>query len=200
MNIVLVEYPNYSFYDGIVSEDKILEDCVTVIEFMNEVLDISYSNIIIMGRSLGSGPATYLASKYNICLLVLISPFTSVKDVVRDSFGYFGSIMMKDQFNNLKRIKRVKSQVLIIHGNNDETIKPQHSKTLQENCDKKCDLIFFNEMSHDKVSVKKWIIDPLKLIMEEIGFSFPGSTSISIPRLLFEKPPSGLNSKNIEFS
>ena len=153
-----------------------------------------------MGRSLGSGPATYLASKYNICLLVLISPFTSVKDVVRDSFGYFGSIMMKDQFNNLKRIKRVKSQVLIIHGNNDETIKPQHSKTLQENCDKKCDLIFFNEMSHDKVSVKKWIIDPLKLIMEEIGFSFPGSTSISIPRLLFEKPPSGLNSKNIEFS
>jgi hypothetical protein len=43
--------------------------------------------IVIFGRSIGSGPATYLASKYKPACLALMSPFTSLKAVVRDYIG-----------------------------------------------------------------------------------------------------------------
>jgi len=42
-------------------------------------IGIKPKNIIIMGRSIGTGPATYLASKREVGLLVLISPFSSIK-------------------------------------------------------------------------------------------------------------------------
>jgi hypothetical protein len=43
--------------------------------------------MILFGRSMGSGPATYLASKYFAGTLVLMSPYTSIKDVARTLLG-----------------------------------------------------------------------------------------------------------------
>jgi hypothetical protein len=36
-------------------------------------------NIILFGRSLGSGPASYLASKFSPKLLILMSPFSIIQ-------------------------------------------------------------------------------------------------------------------------
>jgi hypothetical protein len=64
----MVEYPGYSIYPGKPSEQKIFSDADTVIQFLTVVLDVPLKNIILMGRSLGSGPATYIASKYKAAL------------------------------------------------------------------------------------------------------------------------------------
>lgn len=50
-------------------------------------MKIPPNNIIIIGRSIGSGPATYLASKKKIACLALISPFTSIRDLIKDKVG-----------------------------------------------------------------------------------------------------------------
>ena len=36
-----------------------------------------------MGRSLGTGPASFIASKFNCGGLILLSPFTSVRDMAK---------------------------------------------------------------------------------------------------------------------
>ena len=74
-----------------------------------------------MGRSIGSGyifnkkiyfylltlnilkigPATYISSKYKLGGLVLLSPFTSIRDVVKDTIGWFTEYLIKPRFNNL---------------------------------------------------------------------------------------------------
>jgi abhydrolase domain-containing protein 17 len=51
--------------------------------------------IIFLGRSIGSGPATYLASKYKIRSLVLVSPFTSIRAVVGSLLGNITSYIVK---------------------------------------------------------------------------------------------------------
>jgi len=55
-------------------------------------------NIIIVGRSIGCGPATYLASQYKIACLTLISPFTSIKGLVKDLAGTFISNLINERF------------------------------------------------------------------------------------------------------
>ena len=82
-----------------------------------------------MGRSLGSGPASYLASKNKVAGLVLISAFTSINDVAVEHYGIFGNLI-KDRFNNLDSIKKVKSPTLIIHGTEDKFVPFNHAKKL----------------------------------------------------------------------
>ena len=51
---------------------------------------ISQKNIIVMGRSMGTGPACYLASKYSPSGLALISPYTSIRKVAEHFVGKLG--------------------------------------------------------------------------------------------------------------
>lgn len=61
---------------------------------------INRNNTIIIGRSIGSGGATYLASRKNLKNLVLISPFSKIREVAKDFVGCVGGIV-KSHFDNL---------------------------------------------------------------------------------------------------
>ena len=74
-----MEYPGYGIYTGETSETRILSDAETVFDYLVNSLGFENENILIMGRSLGSGPATYLARSKNAGCLILISAFTSIR-------------------------------------------------------------------------------------------------------------------------
>lgn len=91
MNIICMEYPGYGVYeegDGLTKHKQrskqIQTDAEAVFKFLRDKCCVLEENIIIMGRSIGSGPACYLASKFpRARALILISPIKSVKDVAR---------------------------------------------------------------------------------------------------------------------
>jgi len=69
-----------SIYDT--NEENVLEDAVYVYDYLNKVIGIEQKNIIIFGRSIGSGPATHLASVRNPACMLLMSAFKSIRAVV----------------------------------------------------------------------------------------------------------------------
>lgn len=68
-----------------------------------------------MGRSIGSGGATYLAGNKPSSILILISPFDSIKNVTKTIIGCLGCIV-KQHFDNLSEIVKFKGKLLVIHG------------------------------------------------------------------------------------
>ena len=52
-----------------------------------------------MGRSIGSGGASYLAGNRKIPILILMSPFDSIKKVSSSIVGCMGYVV-KQHFNN----------------------------------------------------------------------------------------------------
>lgn len=64
-----------------------MNDAEYVYNYLTKRLGYNENRIIVFGRSIGSGPATYLASKYKPACLTLMSPFTSLKAAVRDYIG-----------------------------------------------------------------------------------------------------------------
>ena len=64
--------------------DKIIRDSDIVYKFLTETINWKESDIIVCGRSIGSGPACYLASTYKPACLVLVSPHTSIRGIVKD--------------------------------------------------------------------------------------------------------------------
>lgn len=134
--ILAMEYPGYGIYNGEANEAKVLQDALSIIQWLkNEVLGSTnekpfknFSKIILMGRSLGSGITSYIADHYPVGAVILISPFTSIKAVVKNMFGAIGSALVKERFNNLERIKTIKSPILIIHGKKDKIIPHTHGE------------------------------------------------------------------------
>ena len=101
---------------------------------------------------MGSGPATYLAETQSPFSLILISPFLSIKDVVKENFTLMMSWMFKKTFNNLKSMENVHCPVFIVHGKKDKFINYKGSKRLHEMCSNKLseinlpDLMDHNDM------------------------------------------------------
>lgn len=125
-----MEYPSYGIYRGSPSEERILEDAEAVYRFVREELRVSASDIVLVGRSLGSGPAVHLASEHEVFGMVLVSAFTSIADVATDKFSPLLSWIVRQRFNNLAKIARVRCPVSFVHGLKDQMVAVDHCRQL----------------------------------------------------------------------
>ena len=117
LNLLAVEYPDYGIYEDPEgpSEEKILSDAELVYNFVQDVVKLKEKDIFVMGRSLGSGPSTHLAAKFNPGCLILVSPYTSIKSVASDKVGFL-SHLLAQQFDNLSKMHSVTCPTFILHG------------------------------------------------------------------------------------
>jgi abhydrolase domain-containing protein 17 len=165
INILAVEYPGYGIYqpdvvggDGAPDESKIYADAATVFEYVSR--SIKPSNILLLGRSLGSAPSTYLASKYNPGGLILMSPYTSIKDVAHSKVGFL-AWLVADFFDNLSRIPDVSCPTFIVHGQMDKLIPVSQAQLLNDACGGPTFLVCPPRMTHNEFDFYDDLIRPL---------------------------------------
>lgn len=97
MNILIVEYPGYSIYKDDKDSDKVLLDCLIIYDFLTETLKVEEENIYVFGRSIGTSPSLYLASKRKPAGLILMSPFTSVRAVAQNLVGNLFKFLISER-------------------------------------------------------------------------------------------------------
>jgi esterase/lipase len=188
-NVISPEYPGYGIYPGIPSQEGIYEDALIVYDFLTKKLKIPDSNIILFGRSLGTSPSCFLASKRPVAGLVLISPMYSIRKVVEDILGKFVSYFMNDKFENYKYISNVKSPILIIHGQNDALINYSHSTELYNLTKTPCELILPENMDHNEFDFYQEFSEPLvDFISRNCIFSHLENFDSEIDNEFFETP------------
>ena len=89
--------------------------------------------IVLWGRSLGSGPATYVASERDAAALVLESPFRSAVAVAEKSYGWLPvSLIMLDQYPVERWIRAVQEPVFVGHGTLDPAIDVSNGRRVFE--------------------------------------------------------------------
>lgn len=126
-SVLAWDYPGYGTSDGEPSEALILEIAGMIWKSIPETFDYPHDRVILYGRSLGGGPATWLASRENAAGLILEGTFTSIFRV-----GLPVNILPWDIFDNLGWIERVRCPVLFLHGTSDGTVPFNHSRRLYE--------------------------------------------------------------------
>jgi fermentation-respiration switch protein FrsA (DUF1100 family) len=98
---------------------------------LTETRGIPPGKIIVHGRSLGGGPATWLAARHQPGALVLESTYTSVPDVAAEQYPIFPARqLVRAQFDNLSRMDRIDAPVLVIHSPDDNVIPYEHGRRL----------------------------------------------------------------------
>jgi pimeloyl-ACP methyl ester carboxylesterase len=134
-NVVGWEYPGYGVSPGQPNATTVKRDAGLVYRFVHQYLGVPSRNIVLFGRSIGTGPSTYVAAKVesanpgSLGGLVLQSPYTSIRNVAKQFAGYLG-YLAPTVFDNETAIKQVHCPVLLIHGDRDRVIHPSNSDTL----------------------------------------------------------------------
>ncbi|MDA8537919.1 alpha/beta hydrolase, partial [Candidatus Pelagibacter bacterium] len=132
INLLIIAWRGFSGNQGKPSEKGLYEDGQSAIKWLNKK-DIKNENIIIYGESLGTGVATHLAQNNNFAGIVLESPFTSMIDAAQNVYPYFPiNLLLKDRYENDKKIKNIKSPILIMHGKDDKLVPFWMGKKIYE--------------------------------------------------------------------
>ena len=166
MNVVIMEYPGYSIYRGDPDSDKILQNTEIVYDFIKNKFNLSDKNIFIFGRSIGTSPAIYLASRRKPNALFVISSFTSIRAVADNLVGPL-KYLLKDRFNSKEYIKNVTCPILFIHGQSDPLIPYKETILLKEQCNCPFEVQLPKEMTHNDFDLDEDIIEPIYLFMKK---------------------------------
>jgi pimeloyl-ACP methyl ester carboxylesterase len=86
---------------------------------------------IVTGRSLGTGPATLLATEVQPELLMLISPYSSLRALAAEHYAWVPQALLRYPLPTDDWIGRVRSPIVLVHGERDDLIEPAHSRHLQ---------------------------------------------------------------------
>lgn len=94
-------------------------------------------NIAVIGESIGSGPASYIAGKYNISALILQVPYDSLLAVVKDKYPFIIGLeyLFKDNFDNIASLQNYKGRSLIMLAEYDEVVPFARGLNLYESLD-----------------------------------------------------------------
>ena len=125
--IFLVNYRGYGNSSGSPEEQAIYTDALHIYDKITD----HYANISVIGRSLGTGVATYLSAHRNIEKMVLITPYDSVENIAKSRYPMFPiSLLITDKFDSLGRVNKIKAQTLIILAENDKDVPFKNSLRL----------------------------------------------------------------------
>lgn len=148
--VLAVSYRGYGKSEGSPSEDGLYKDARGGIRFLTEGQKIPLSRIVLFGESLGSGVAVQMATEFDIAAIVLEAPYTSVVNRAAEIYFYVPvRFLIKDRFDSIRKISRVKAPVLIFHGELDETIPPAHGRALMEAATAPKQAFFFPLVGHN---------------------------------------------------
>ena len=130
-DLFILDYRGYGKSGGSINgERQIFQDMQTVYnELKNKYAE---NKIIILGYSIGAGPAAKIASINNPKLLILQAPYYNMSDLMKNIYPLVPTFFLKYKFKINKYIKECKMPVIIFHGDQDEVIYYGSSLKLQK--------------------------------------------------------------------
>lgn len=178
VHVFAIEYPGYGICPGgPATAESVMENAFAAFRFLREVLSWPVDSIKVFGRSIGTGPAVALAVQYRVAGLILVAPFLSIKELLRDMVGVFSNLV-EERFPSKDRIHLVRSPVLIIHGQKDTLVPCRHGAALYELCRSRKLFVSPKDMEHNT----NLISDPEYLAVPMLQF-------FSLPDYNFEDHP-----------
>lgn len=119
------DYPGYGLSTGTPTERSAYAAIDAAYGYMRGQLNIPAEQIVIYGRSVGTGVSVDLAAREPVAGLILESPMTSIIPVVTRV-----PVFPFDYFRNLSKIKKINAPLLVMHGRADRVINFRHGEAI----------------------------------------------------------------------
>lgn len=132
-SVLMLDYPGYGLSEGSPSEKSIFEMAEAAYDFGAAMEATDPTQIVIMGFSIGTGPASYLASQRQVSGLVLLAPYDELTNMYNLYVNIFHGplkLLAKHKFESVEYAKYVEVSPLIIASKGDQVIPYTMSERL----------------------------------------------------------------------
>ena len=125
--IVMLHYRGYGGSAGTPNEADITADAAGLFDKVHA----EHPDVIVVGRSLGTGVAARLASTRPVARLVLVTPYDSLLGIAQRGFPIFPvRWILVDKYESWRYVPAIKAPVLILRAEHDETIPAASTEQL----------------------------------------------------------------------
>jgi len=168
INFLLVAWRGFSGNEGKPTEEGLYEDARSAVRWLKSK-GILEKNIIIYGESLGTGVATEIAQKKNFAGIILESPFTSMIDAGKTKYPYLPvRFLLKDKYESNKKIKNIKSPILVMHGKVDNIVPFYMGKEIYELANEP-KYFYFSEYDDHMMEYNEKLLNHLKKFINSLN-------------------------------
>lgn len=164
----LVNYRGYGGSTGSPEEAANYRDAAFVFDYVRE----RHEQVSVIGRSLGSGIAVWLAAERPVDRLVLITPYDSLEAVAGNAYPWVPvSLLLKDKYRAVDRVPDVDAPALILVAEADSIIPQERSVALARAFDdSQACLQVIRDSGHNTISRSR---DYLRLIGDFLAQDMP---------------------------
>ena len=132
VNFLIISWRGFSGNLGKPSEQGLYKDGRSTIDWLKN-MGLAEKDIILYGESLGTGIATQIAQNKKFAGLILETPFTSMVDAAKNAYPYIPvGFLLKDRYENDRKIKNIHIPVLVLHGEVDQIVPFRMGKKIYE--------------------------------------------------------------------
>ncbi len=143
-NFIGFNYPGYAGSEGVPSEENFYE--------MADEIFNKYRPDFVIGRSIGTAVASYLASKYKFKGLLLITPFDSIVSIAKQKYPFIPvGLLLKYKFPESNFMAKSNIPTVVIALKHDNVIPQKSLKNLLKNIKNLKDLIIIDGVSHGRI-------------------------------------------------
>lgn len=163
-DLFIPDYPGYGKSTGhLKSQQQFFDAANSAYNFIKS--KYPENHIIILGYSIGTGPAAWLASQYHPQKLILLAPYYSLIDLMHHDYPYLPDFISKYPINTYQYIQHTAAPIIIFHGSNDEVIYYGSSLKLKRFFKLGDTLITLHNQTHNGVPENKDYLNDLKSIL-----------------------------------
>jgi fermentation-respiration switch protein FrsA (DUF1100 family) len=165
VSVLALDYRGYGQSQGSPSEAGLYADVLAAYAWLRE--RSAASTIVVLGESLGGGPACELAATRPIGGLVLLSTFTSVPDMAARTFPFLPArLLVRTRYDNLAKITKVGVPKLVVHSERDEVIPFEMGKRLFAAANEPKQALFLERSGHNDT----YFVDGVRLRQTLLAF------------------------------
>jgi pimeloyl-ACP methyl ester carboxylesterase len=125
--LYLLHYRGYAGSSGSPSEQALVADALALFD----KTAARHPDIVLVGRSLGSGVAVQVASLRAVSKLVLVTPFDSLAELAAAQFPWLPvRWLLRDKYESWRYVSKVRAPTLIVVAQGDEIIPPANTQRL----------------------------------------------------------------------
>ena len=167
-NLLLINYPGCGQSKGFSNEAQINIMNNEIHKYILQSSHFKNKKQIIIGNSLGTGPAILYAEKFKPKLLILISPYyNGLSEYEKNLHIKLPNIFILNQYLNNEHIKNIKSKIIILASKTDKIININSSYKLYKGYPNKNNIFFykFDNIIHRQMITDK---EPVKCIYNNL--------------------------------
>ena len=168
LNFLIIAWRGFSGNSGKPNERGLYEDAQSSINWL-ESKGIKEENIILFGESLGTAVAIEIAQNKKFAGIVLESPFTSMVEMGKKYYSFFPvSLLLKDRYESIKKIKNIHIPVLVMHGKMDNIVPFEMGEKIYNSANSP-KFYYFTEYDDHMMDYNKLLLDQLKSFVESLN-------------------------------